>query len=554
MELGEPHGFKPAITEFILVTTAPRDVKIQQRARELTHKLASTPRPIFVAVSGWEDVEEHAAKHPTAWLAFDPTYNPIAHEDHRETLARLDEEFRAEQIGENQDARSLIDPDQRARPGDVRDIGPTDLLQARYEVVPYVDVAGMKADLIAWCQDRTRTTAGRLVHGPGGVGKTRLMIEVAAALRPDWTAGFLVRLPDHADDTLRQRRKALKALIDTDADKGFLIVIDYPEGRQSEVRMLAEQLNLRPDGSTRPIRVILLARSVGEWWTALHDETPEMKRLFRRDPFSADISALPTILTDQQRRDLFIASAKAFGPILETQGYVIPAGEAVGQWLAAIENGSGFDRQLAVQMAALLWLTSVAPQTDAGSVDKLLDQIIRLERGHWEKLIGKLDDDAKRDLTRGVAQVTLVQGTTSQATTERLLMADRFYQGQRTARVQVDPVVRHLARIYAKNDGGIAHLEPDLIGEHHVAIVGDIELVEGCLQWIEAGAAETRGKRRSDLLTVLQRATDGEHGAWANKASELLDLVVKLSTDRSTRSTMRPWSRSTLRCLRSRSR
>src|ERR1700730_14661634 len=39
-ELEKAKGFEPAISEFILVTTAPRDGKIQKRARELTESLS----------------------------------------------------------------------------------------------------------------------------------------------------------------------------------------------------------------------------------------------------------------------------------------------------------------------------------------------------------------------------------------------------------------------------------------------------------------------------------------------------------------------------------
>jgi hypothetical protein len=65
-------------------------------------------------------------------------------------------------------------------------------------------------------------------------------------------------------------------------------------------------------------------------------------------------------------------------------------------------------------------------------------------------------------------------------------MADRFHLDQRAARVQVDPVMRSLARRYGNGDGGIVKLEPDLIGEHHVAATGDVELIDTCLEWIEA--------------------------------------------------------------------
>jgi hypothetical protein len=104
--------------------------------------------------------------------------------------------------------------------------------------------------------------------------------------------------------------------------------------------------------------------------------------------------------------------------------------------------------------------------------------VLRLERGHWGKLLGALGEDSVRDMARGVAQVTLIQGTSSSASSERPLMADQFYQGQRMARVQVDPVMRNLGRGYGKPDDGLAQLQPDLIGEHHVATIGNAQLVE----------------------------------------------------------------------------
>src|SRR5262245_31439776 len=43
-EVGKAKNFKPAISEFILITTAPRDQKIQEAARVITAKLATTDR------------------------------------------------------------------------------------------------------------------------------------------------------------------------------------------------------------------------------------------------------------------------------------------------------------------------------------------------------------------------------------------------------------------------------------------------------------------------------------------------------------------------------
>jgi tetratricopeptide (TPR) repeat protein len=77
-EVENAKAFKPPLSEFILITTAPRDQKIQEFARIVTAELAKTDHPMQVCVWGWEDVEEHASRHEAAWKEFDPTYNSYA--------------------------------------------------------------------------------------------------------------------------------------------------------------------------------------------------------------------------------------------------------------------------------------------------------------------------------------------------------------------------------------------------------------------------------------------------------------------------------------------
>ncbi|MFW6030442.1 MAG: restriction endonuclease, partial [Halanaerobiales bacterium] len=76
-EVNKAKNFTPKISQFILVTTAPRDQKIQETARIITKELAETQHPIKVYVWGWQDIQEHAAKYEKAWKAFDPTWNPF---------------------------------------------------------------------------------------------------------------------------------------------------------------------------------------------------------------------------------------------------------------------------------------------------------------------------------------------------------------------------------------------------------------------------------------------------------------------------------------------
>jgi len=89
-EVNKAKKFTPKLSEFILITTAPRDQKIQQSARLLTEELAKTDHPILVCVWGWEDVEENVSKYDQAWKAFDPTWNPFAERVYEKLTLEID--------------------------------------------------------------------------------------------------------------------------------------------------------------------------------------------------------------------------------------------------------------------------------------------------------------------------------------------------------------------------------------------------------------------------------------------------------------------------------
>ena len=176
-------------------------------------------------------------------------------------------------------------------------------------------------------------------------------------------------------------------------------------------------------------------------------------------------------------------------------------------------------------MEALLWLASTKSRSIGAAA--LLDRILGLERAHWRKLLGGLDEDNLRDLGRAIAQVTLVQGTMSQDATERLLGADGFYGDPPRVPAVVDTLVRSLSRLYGQDDG-IGPLQPDLIGEHQVVSIIDAHMLQGCIGWIAEQPEALHRKHRRDLLTVLQRATRPEHGTKAIKRAEaMLDLVIR---------------------------
>ncbi|MBO9170035.1 hypothetical protein [Rhizobium sp. L245/93] len=66
--------FKPELTEYLIATTAPDDIALQQLAFELADEQLDTGREILFYVWGWETLSDKIAQHPKAMRAFDPTY------------------------------------------------------------------------------------------------------------------------------------------------------------------------------------------------------------------------------------------------------------------------------------------------------------------------------------------------------------------------------------------------------------------------------------------------------------------------------------------------
>src|SRR5450755_12040 len=64
---------------------------------------------------------------------------------------------------------------------------PSQLLLAHHQVVPFTGREGVLVELQAWRDDpASPQTAVRLLHGPGGQGKTRLALQLAAGTPRDW--------------------------------------------------------------------------------------------------------------------------------------------------------------------------------------------------------------------------------------------------------------------------------------------------------------------------------------------------------------------------------
>lgn len=147
---------------------------------------------------------------------------------------------------------------------------PGTLLNARYQVVPFFDETRQREldELRAWC-DSQEPTSVRLFYGPGGAGKTRLLIEWCRRLRErGWKAGFLAE---------RVAAEDLAALLATETPT--LAVVDYAESRPDLLALLRGVAQRTPNSRTR-FRLALLAREVGDWWRVLHEQDAEWPTLW----------------------------------------------------------------------------------------------------------------------------------------------------------------------------------------------------------------------------------------------------------------------------------
>lgn len=348
---------------------------------------------------------------------------------------------------------------------------PGTLLNARYEVVPFFEEARTAelADLKAWCDDDRLTTSVRLFYGPGGTGKTRLMIEWAKQLRKQgWYAGFL---PEQVGDD------QVESILHT--DKPTLMVLDYAECRTGLCELL-KRIADRPAEQLQRLRVVLLARDVADWWQSLLQRDEAVRHLLvQAEP--APIA--PVALAGPLRRRIWEHARDAFAARLQKSA---PPG------IADLED-ERFGRILYLHMSALATVEGLGTK-----VESLIDEIAVHERHFWAKRyqeqFGKDDFEAAdfdKRCSRLVAAVTLQGGVPSSEAAEAL---NRRVEGPAPRYQHLIPFLRRLyaGRGQAAQDRYLGRLEPDLLGEALVwSVLTDPEnRPQPFLEQVFAGADE----------------------------------------------------------------
>jgi hypothetical protein len=104
-----------------------------------------------------------------------------------------------------------------------------------------------------------------LVVGPAGSGKSRLALELCLSSRPRWRTGFLSR----GDTAINWRNYR--------PERPTLIIVDYVATQAIETSALILQLGRSIAHLPYPVRVLLLEREEGSWWSRFlrHDSHTE---------------------------------------------------------------------------------------------------------------------------------------------------------------------------------------------------------------------------------------------------------------------------------------
>ncbi|MGA8455760.1 MAG: hypothetical protein WB800_10175 [Streptosporangiaceae bacterium] len=239
------------------------------------------------------------------------------------------------------------------------------MLDPELELVAFLGRKQELEDLTAWASRRDAARL-RLITGQGGSGKTRLAIELCARVRK---LGWIpVWVPPG-------REEGLVPTLRFAAVDQALIIVDDAESRDGLVSLI--RTLAAPGGAG--LRVLVIARSTGEWW----------RRLRRASPAALD-------LVDRAMRDGLALSPTVRGDATDAQ-IVRHAATSIARQLRLPEpqlNTSPRTSQrqsilqlLAVALAGTMRDAALA-ETGAGTVQvnllKRLDPLLEHEQEFWQ--------------------------------------------------------------------------------------------------------------------------------------------------------------------------
>ena len=382
------------------------------------------------------------------------------------------------------------------------DTGPASLLAPHREAVDFVGREVELAALEAWCADPSAARV-RLVTGPGGIGKTRLMLRLISRL--DERTWGVIRVAAGEEATALERWRDV-------SQANVLVVVDYAETRQGLEALLRSVV--ADDG--KRVRLLLLARDVGEWWDRLGSAERPVREAHARATVELMVLSpqVKAEMTDAEVVDAAVADfARKLGV---TAAPKVVIGDTVGR-----------ARILDLHAVALVGLLTAREsgglrtvRVDLGMVlEDLLGHEARFWRGSAEAM-GLCDGPA--GLTVEMLAQIVAAGALLGARTAAEAVA---VVGRVPGVPQSRKIAEWLRGLYPPDggEGWLGSLRPDRLAELHVThqLAASDDLARACLTKLDDIQAQ-------QALIVLGRAST-DYEAAESLLERILPLVSRVA-------------------------
>ncbi|MFJ4953293.1 tetratricopeptide repeat protein, partial [Streptomyces sp. NPDC088760] len=387
---------------------------------------------------------------------------------------------------------------------------PAALLRADAEAVVFHGRESELADLHSWCENGPPAIQVRVLTGPGGQGKTRLARRLTDTLGwRGWVTGHLSS--DLTDDPTPNAAPPDFTTLATSLP--LLLVVDYAETRPRLLRRLLTHLHR----SRHRVRVLLLARSDGQWRTGSLQAIADVRDLLEEAPVIPLAPLIPTSQAAHDRRNAFYRAAHDLALLLPLLPN-LPAHEWTSL-AAALRTPTDlhdhrYDNVLTLQMTALVGLLQHGPRpVDAAPGTPPERTLLKHEDRFWE---ASANSPAYRlglpapTLGTAVAVAALCgAGTKDEAL--RVITTLPGLPAHQTALAAA-----WLASLYpADGDRYWGSLQPDRVAEYHASRA----LIEGDILLPALLGAAAPGQQ-AQLITVLARAAIAHYNSGRTTASE----------------------------------
>ncbi|WP_433727994.1 tetratricopeptide repeat protein [Nocardia sp. CA-129566] len=403
------------------------------------------------------------------------------------------------------------------------DVSPAALLTARRAVVGFRGRNELLKDLRKWAE---QPGLGMwLVHGPGGQGKTRLARHFGEKFAHLGAQGQFVLWLNH-------EAKDLTVIADTVVP--VLVVVDYAESRPSQLAALLTALAATPRSPS--VKVLVLARTAGDWWNQLADASDAVTILLN----AATVTELPVLdAADIDRRDGYRAAVAAFADELaRLPGHADTDWPARAQALAdrPLPSTTAAWTVLAIQMTALADLLDdtaepIVPQDNplevaaggrgAGHGESPEERVLRHERRYWKNTAeaAKIFPDlGMGTLTDAIAATVLLPPPAPTLANDWLARIPGLSDRDRRRRVR-----EWLAGLYpAASPYAFGQLEPDRLAEH---LIGTLIADHPATSIAETLAADVDGEDATRWVSVCARAA--AHPGLGDPVGEMLARMFK---------------------------